>query len=394
MNYNVVVGSRFESCPAYFQINICMNRIIKNNWDLKSVVAVSLIPGLHNENCIKLINITADIKSFFASPALLGVSETFSNISLFASPARNFLADAEQAIAICDEKGFSIVTFWDDDYPELLKQISNPPILLYVWGNLHPQNSVIIAVVGTRRCTEYGRLACEHFTKGFVDAGVIIASGLATGIDTYSHFAAMNNGGITYAIVASGLDKISPSSSLENAKKIIQSGGAIISTYPPGISAIPPFFLQRNRIISGLSKAVLVVESAFKGGSLNTAHNAFSQNREVYAVPGKFNAEKSFGTNNLIRKNIASIAVSPNEILKDLGVISETNIFTKTVKDFDLTPNQQLIFNNIDSDPIGIDTLVEKTGLDIATVSTELLTLEFMNAIVKQPGNNYIRILV
>lgn len=368
-----------------------MDRIVLNHWNLKSIVAVSLISGIHSDNCIKLIDSVSDIGKFFSSPLLPGVSEIFSDSSLFSTPATNYISEAERILSVCADCGFQIITYWDENYPEMLKEIDNPPLLLYVWGSLQPSDSTIFAVVGTRRCTEYGKYATEYFTKGFVDSGMIIASGLATGIDTYSHLTALKNGGITYAVIASGLDRISPAASYENAKKIVSSGGAIISTYVPGTTAIPPFFLQRNRIISGLSKAVLVVESAFKGGALNTARNAFEQNREVFAVPGKFNSEKSEGTNNLIRKNIAHIATSPTEILKELGIISEENIFTAKQAPIELSSTQQLIYDNIGSDAVGIDNLVIKTELDVTTVQTELLTLEFMGVIIKQPGNNYIR---
>ena len=365
---------------------------IVNSWTLRDIVAVSITPHLNSDAAIKLIGQTEDFERFQVSPIADTVSSFYTENHIFDDKEKDIIAEADRITKCCEENGYQIVTFWSDNYPALLKHIQYPPIVLYVWGELQASDSPAIAIVGTRRCTSYGKMCTEHFAEVFAKAGIIVVSGLATGIDTYSHLNTIKNGGVTYAVIASGLDKISPQTSLANAEKIIESGGAIITTHRPGVSAIPPFFLQRNRIISGISKAVLVVESAFKGGSLNTARNAQEQNREVYAVPGNINAERSKGTNKLISRNVAAIALSPEDILKDLRLGNETTLFSDTAKQaLSLTATQAKLLEYIDSEPIGVDKIAELTGLNIQTILAELLTLELLEVIRQLPGNNFVR---
>lgn len=292
----------------------------------------------------------------------------------------------------CEKYEINYIALNDEKYPKLLREINNPPLILYYKGNIDDSGNRM-SIVGTRRCTEYGKLCTELFTEAFVNAGLTIVSGLATGIDTISHLSAIAAGGKTFAVIAGGVDKISPQTTLLNAEKIIEAGGAVISTYKPGVTPLPTYFLQRNRIISGLSQATLVVESNFKGGSLNTARNANEQNREVYAVPGRINSDRSKGTNKLIWKNTAKIAVSPEDILEDLGYKSGGNLFTEAAGSTfkDLSEKQALILSNIESEQINADKLSELTGLNIPELLNELLHLEFMGLIRQLPGKNYVK---
>lgn len=362
-----------------------------NSWDLQSIVAVSILPNLNSNAAIQKISDSVNYEHFNKFRDLYKVSNYYSENKLFSSPPINFMDEAAEILNTCSNKDIRIITIWSPEYPKLLKNIEFPPLILYVRGTLQAADSEIISIVGTRHCTEYGKLCAEHFAESFVRAGIIVASGLATGIDTIAHLTAVKNSGITYAVIASGIDRISPSTTQMNADKIVESGGAIISTYRPGTNALPPYFLQRNRIISGIARAVLVVESAFKGGSLNTARNANEQNREVYAIPGRINSEHSKGTNALIRKNLANIALSPENVIEDLGLKSDDNLFQTDANAPSLNNNQALLMKHIDSEPIGIDRIAELTGLDISTVLTELLNLEFSSLVRQLPGKNYIK---
>ncbi len=368
-----------------------MNELIINSWDLRSIVAISILPNLNTNAAIRKISDSVNFEHFNKFRDLYKVSNFYAENKLFSSPLLNIIDEADEILNTCTNKNIQIITYWSADYPKLLKNIDFPPLLLYVAGRLQNADSEIISIVGTRHCTEYGKLCTEHFAESFVRSGLIVASGLATGIDTIAHLTAIKNSGITYSVIASGIDKISPSTTQMNADKIIESGGAIISTYRPGTNALPPYFLQRNRIISGIARAVLVVESAIKGGSLNTARNANEQNREVYAIPGRINSEHSKGTNALIRKNLASIALSPENIIEDLGLVNEDNLFESVSNSVQLNANQSLLLKHIDSEPIGVDRIAELTGLDISTVLSELLYLEFNSLVRQLPGKNYVK---
>ncbi len=295
-------------------------------------------------------------------------------------------------LELCEQSGFSIITIWDDSYPALLKEIHYPPLVLYVQGILQDGDAEAISIVGTRKASNYGMLATEHFVEEFVRHRVIVVSGLANGIDTKSHIETLKNNGITYAVIASGLDCIKPAISKKNADKIIEAGGAIISEYPCGTKALPAFFPQRNRIISGISRATVVIESAEKGGSLITAKFAFDQGREVYAVPGNIFSDKSKGTNQLIAKNIAAPALSPYFILSELGIANEKELSVfqnEQIKK--LGKEEQILLQLINHEPKQIDTIAQQSGMEIPVLTVKLLELEFQGFIRQLPGKHYIK---
>lgn len=193
------------------------------------------------------------------------------------------------------------ITIESEKYPELLKQIYDPPKCLYVIGNVDILNNPSIAIVGCREATEYGKKAATYFSYNLAKQNINIVSGLAKGIDSFSHIGALQAYGKTIAVIGSGLDIIYPKENEQLAKRIIEQGGAIISEYPLGTRPEKEHFPARNRIISGMSQGVLVVEAKEKSGSLITAEFAMEQGKEVYAVPGNINSLNSVGTNNLIK---------------------------------------------------------------------------------------------
>lgn len=205
------------------------------------------------------------------------------------------------------------------DYPKQLKQIYNPPLKLYILGNKELLKQTGVAIVGARNATEYGKKISEQISKQLSEVGINIISGLALGIDTYAHLGTLqeNSIGKTIAVLGSGLDKIYPKENIELARCIIKSGGCLVSEYPVGTSANKLNFPQRNRIISGLSKGVLVVEAGEKSGSLITADFALEQGREVFAIPGDINKENSKGTNELIKQG-AKIVTSYIDIICEI----------------------------------------------------------------------------
>jgi len=359
---------------------------------LMSIMALTYFKGMHYNECLKIINRYSNYDEFKYNAFNLRQGDFFEKQD---KKELTNIQIAEKQLELAHKFNYQIISIWDDSYPALLKEIDFSPIILYVHGKLQHTNAFSISVVGTRKNTNYGTLATEHFVKEFVKNNIIITSGMATGIDRISHKTAMNNEGITYAVIASGLDKILPNIAKQFAQEIVNSGGAIISEYKIGTSAMQGYFLQRNRIISGISKATLIVESAYKGGALNTANFAGLYNRDVFAIPGSIFSEKSEGTNNLIYKNKSIIANSPQQILKELQITPmefEENIKNdKSYYNQTLSENAQIIFNLISMEPIHIDSIFEQSNLDISECLIQLLELEFSDMIKQLPGKYYIR---
>jgi DNA processing protein len=363
------------------------------NWNRDELLVLSFMLKMNWQVLFKVVHDFDSLKDLIESPYLPSYfSSNNKQGSLFDANIEDERDNAKIQIDTCRENGFEILTYWDEDYPNLLKEILHPPAILYILGKMSKADSFSISIVGTRRNTMYGKITAERFAEYFATRNIIITSGMANGIDTISHKAAIKAKGVTYAVIASGLDTISSYYHRQTAEKIVDSGGAVISEYPCGVKALPPYFLQRNRLISGISKATIVVESAFKGGALNTARYAFEQQREVYAVPGRLSDEKSEGTNRLIRKNVAAPALTPEEILEDLGIDNDAGVFnTQIARNFD-SPDEEKIFNTLNMEPMQIDDIANKSGLSVSALNVKLLEMEFKGMVKSLPGKHYIRL--
>jgi len=303
--------------------------------------------------------------------------------------------DAENFIHVRDEinpdflidlikkQGFSVIRRIDPEYPELLKNIYDPPALLYVYGKLPTSDIAHLAVVGSRKASTYGLIASEMLSHDIAAAGVVIVSGLAYGIDESAHKAALNAKGTTIAVLASGLLKLTARQRYL-ADMIVKSGGAIISEFPPTRPALKHYFPIRNRIVSGLSHGTLIIEAAEKSGSLITANSALDQNREVFAVPGPINSKLSAGTNNLIKMG-AYPATTASDILDILNVnqapvqIKASNSNTK---------EETAILSCLSKAPIHIDEITRITQLESKVIAGALALME-MRGHVRQIGGMY-----
>lgn len=357
-------------------------------WILPDILALSMARGMTASALRNAVEQCSSYDDFFASPDSVRRTN-LRNESLFSpSTAAALRNDAEAQLELCRQSGVEIVSFWDDAYPPLLREIPYPPTLLFVRGTLEHHHTPVIGMVGTRKCTQYGQLTAERFARAFVEHGAVVTSGLANGIDMYSHKAAVKAGGKTYAVIASGIDRISPHYSAKLAEEIAEHG-AVISEYRCGTSAIPAYFPQRNRIISGLSQAVVVVESGMTGGALITAQFCFDQNRELFAVPGNITSEKSAGTNLLIRKNMAAAALSPENILQEIGV----DIVPKTAP---IALNfahaiEQAVYVALSAEPQQIDDLAAALSLPPQDIVSNLLMLEFKGMARQLAGKLFVR---
>ena len=282
---------------------------------------------------------------------------------------------------------YNYFTIEDDIYPQCLKEISNPPLKLYYKGNLDLlKDERLIAVVGTRNPSSYGKLCCEYMVKKMTSANITIVSGFAKGIDSIAHKTSLLAGGKTIAVIASGLDIVYPASNLSLYREI-EEKGLILSEYEAGVKPFKFNFPQRNRIIAGLSKGTIVVESKDRGGSLITADLALEFNRDVYAVPGDVFSEYSKGCNNLIRDSKAKSLSNINELLDDYSwKIEEKNINNK------YTQNQLLILNSLSSEK-NLDSILTETKIKETEILAELMTLEIIGVIKSIAGGRYKKIL-
>ena len=282
---------------------------------------------------------------------------------------------------------YNFITIKDDVYPECLKEISNPPLKLYYKGNLDLlKEERLIAVVGTRNPSSYGKLCCEYMVKKMSRANITIVSGFAKGIDSIAHKTSLLTDGKTIAVIASGLDIVYPASNLSLYREI-EEKGLILSEYEAGVKPFKSNFPQRNRIIAGLSRGTIVVESKDRGGSLITADLALEFNRDVYAVPGDVFSEYSKGCNNLIRDARAKSLSNINELLEDYSWnIEEKNENNKYTK------NQLLILNSLSSEK-NLDNILIETKIEQTEILAELMALEIMGAIKSIAGGRYKKIL-
>jgi DNA processing protein len=271
----------------------------------------------------------------------------------------------------------------DDDYPTLLKEIKNPPIFLLYQGSL--EGDKFIAIVGTRRPTSYGIKIAENFARELSRLGFIIVSGLAYGIDTYAHKGALENGR-TWAILGSSLDYIYPNGNKALADKI-KENGALISEYPLNTKPSYYTFPQRNRIISGISQGVLVVEAGEKSGALITVSFALDQGREVFAIPGRIIDEKSYGTNKLIQDG-AKMVLNIKDILEEFNI---PYIEENEEKDINLSSEENMVLQKLSFDPIFIEDILHDIDMPVSRLIFLLISLQAKGLVDEYPGQRYAR---
>ncbi len=275
----------------------------------------------------------------------------------------------------------------DKNYPKVLKKIKNPPPVLYLRGEIRPEENCL-GVVGTRKCSVYGKEVALEIAGDLAAAGLTIVSGLAPGIDTFSHRAVIERGGRTIAVLGTGLDEksIYPQENLKLAEKILETGGALISEYPPETHGSEFTFPQRNRIISGLSLGVLIVEAKQKSGALITANWARLQGRKIFAIPGPIHSLNSKGCHYLIKQG-AKLVESANDILNKLNLPASPGIHLKGA--IGENPEQNLVLRVLKREALNVDKIIEETKLPAATVAGALAILEIKGKVKNLGGNIY-----
>lgn len=280
------------------------------------------------------------------------------------------------------------LTLQSKEYPVILKEIHDPPKDLYIKGEIIKDDETAIAIVGTRKYSQYGKQVTLDIAGKLAKLGITIVSGLAEGIDTFAHKAALENKGRTIAVLGNGMDKKSffPSCNYQLGEKISQCG-AIISEYPEGVRGTQFTFPKRNRIVSGLSLGVVVIEAPEKSGALITAALALEQNREVFAVPGSIYEKNSQGTNQLIKLG-AKPVTCPEDILEELNLSHLIKIEKNKIRPEN--KEEEIIFSILSLHPIHIDEIIKKSGLPTSIVNSTLMILELKKAIRNLGKGNYI----
>lgn len=282
----------------------------------------------------------------------------------------------------------------DYEYPKILKNIKNPPKQLNVLGNADLLNEPGIAIIGSRNCTDVGRKISRNFAQRLSSVGVCINSGMALGIDTEAHLGAISETGKTIAVLGCGLNKIYPKENKELFYKIIDNGGAVISEYENDIDAESKFFIQRNRIVSGMSIGVLVVEAAHRSGTSITARFAMEEKKPIFCIPHDISAKLGVGTNRLLQNGAKCVVTVEDilqeyEFLKDLKVINKQSECKAKLKLNEIPKEYRALYQCLGDEPIHINNICQKTKLDITEVNSSLTILELEGFIERLPGNMF-----
>ncbi len=349
---------------------------------MKYWVGFSLIPGIGRVRLGQLEGYFGTLKdAWAASPSeLKHAGLDGGTISAITSRRDKISLEAEMEKLI--RHNVTVLNHHDPGYPSRLKEIYDYPPILYIRGSLLPEDEWCLAVVGTRRATVYGRQVTEEIVTDLAQSKITITSGLARGIDSIAHQSALAGGGRSLAVFACGLEIVYPSENTGLARDIMQHG-ALISEYPLGTRPRPENFPRRNRIMSGLSLGVLVVEAGETSGAMITAHMALEQNREVFAVPGSVLSPASRGTNYLIQEG-AKLVRSYKDILEELNLMT----IARQMELREVIPasdTESVLLKNLSAEPTHIDEVCRSSGLPIATVSSTLAMME-LKGMVKQLG--------
>ena len=366
---------------------------------IEAWLTLHLAPSLGSTSCRKLVE-------HFGSPERV-LSATASQLKEAASRVRQKAIAAlcgngkeelglaaRQELERAGELGIEFVTIDDHRYPALLKNIHDPPIVLYVLGNTEALEGRGIAMVGSRAATHYGRDVAGQLAEGLARQGFTIVSGMALGIDTESHKGALAAGGMTIAVLGCGLDVIYPPSNHLLYKQITETG-AVVSEYPLGTEPDNFRFPARNRIISGLSLGVVVVEATKRSGSLITANHALEQGRDVFAVPGRIDSVKSTGSHALLQEG-AKLVLNINDIIEELAPTMQIQPgagLSQAAKNSagveGLSPEEEKIYGFLDVYPSSIDEIIRQSGFTPQKANELLLMMELKGVIESLPGKSY-----
>lgn len=350
-------------------------------------IALTLAPNLGPRRIARVFRETGSIDSFFSAQ-----TESLSqilNIKQDAIKAVLRAIDLQKGralVKLCRDRGVAVTTLDSPDYPDLLREIYDPPPVLYYRGQLPGTN--LVAAVGSRKATRYGRTVTARLIPELCRAGLGIVSGLAVGIDACAQWAALNAGGYTAAVLGNGVDIYYPAVNTQLQNAILEKGGCLLSEFPPGCRPRADHFPRRNRIICGLCRGVLVVEAGLKSGAMITVSYALEQGRDVFAVPGNIDSPQSAGTNHLIGLGAKPI-LSSADILEEYGL--DLPLIQQPRQAMDLGAEEKNLLAYIDEQGVSADELCYLTGLPGGVIMAKLASLELKGAVARLPGLKYVR---
>lgn len=359
---------------------------------LEALVSLNLVTDIGSIRLHKLLEFFEKPENIFKAPLekLMAVSGIGEKI---ADRVRSLKKeDLDKELALVKKYGLKIFTQEDKEYPENLKNIPDPPIVLYVKGRLQEEDKFSIAIVGSRRASFYGLDNARKFAGDLAAKGFTVISGMARGIDTYAHRGALKQAGRTLAVMGSGFNHIYPKENKGLAEEIAQNG-AVISEFPIDTEPLKQNFPRRNRVISGLSLGVLVAEAAQNSGALITADFALEQGREVFALPGKVDSRNSFGTNGLIKQG-AKLVSCVDDIIEEFNLEVNPNFATQHLKTkgaHRLSDEESLVYNSVSEEPVYLDEILEKTNLNSSRILELILKLQIKKLIRQLPGKQFAR---
>ncbi len=370
-----------------------------NRQALRPLVALSLVPQLGSRRIRSLINAAGTAERVFGMSAsqIEGVSGIGEATARYVAGFRDW-DQVDRIIDDSERMGVYLMGLDDPIYPDLLTHIPDPPVLLWVRGEPLALRLPAMAIIGTRRPSDYGIAMATNFTRELCEAGLCIVSGLAYGIDAVAHDTAIHSNGVTVGVLGSGIDRIYPSDHRPLAYRMIESGGCLISEFPPGTKPDAGNFPVRNRVVSGLSLGTLVIETKGEGGSMITARLALDQNREVFAVPHRIGDTRGDGCNYLIQIGGAKLVRITNDILSELGghfslkieqdaqVQLEFEPKTPLWRSHELSPVSRSICELLEKGQLHTDDLATKIDKPVPVVLNELLQLEFAGLVRTLPG--------
>lgn len=374
-----------------------MNIAIKED-DRAFWLALHRIRGLGPIGQRKLLDAFLTVKQIFSADDST-LKKTGLNKKAIASVYQPDWETIEADLVWLDMPDHHLITINDEAYPTLLREIPDPPVVLFAHGCPEVLKTIQIGIVGSRNPDTAGRKTADEFARELVYAGATVTSGLALGIDGCSHQGALNANGYTIAVTGNGLDMIYPARHKTLAEKIVDNG-ILVSEFSPGTKPVAANFPRRNRIISGMSTGVLVIQAALRSGSLITARYAMEQGREVFAIPGSIHNPLAKGCHTLIKQG-AKLVESVNDIIEELGFLATVVIDENVSRKNDVKNNHyeekldvdyKVLLDTMAYDPISVDRLIELTGLTTDSVSSMLLILELRGLVVSQAGGIYMRV--
>lgn len=371
--------------------------------DLQALLILSQIPGIGVTRLRSLVTHFHSPSAVFEATArelinVPGIEEkTARNILHFKKDQRALPSAtrfADEQLRRVRKSGGRIITFWDKDYPDNLKRIYDPPPCLYTLGAFDDSDKYSIAIVGTRNPSNYGKLLAEKFATELGTLGITIVSGLARGIDTIAHSAALHKAARTIAVIGSGIDVIYPPENKKLAEAIARHG-AVVSEFEMGAQPDAEHFPQRNRIISGMSLGTLIIETDVDGGAMLTARWALDQNREIFAIPGPINEKRSRGCNLLVKRGEAKLVETVDDILEELSPKLRPLVRGQQRREApppaQLTLFERKIYDVLDDEPLHIDMIATKANVTTADALVQLLNLEFKSLVKQLPGKLFVR---